>query len=374
MLVGLKQILPKVFAQAVAEIGSDDMSAESIPLTNSVVTSDHGHVITYRFYGSGTWTKQSNNSFVIVFAWNGGCGGGSGSYGSVGGGVGSGDGGAGGAGGNSFVLMLPSYYFDTTTTITVGAGGNGGASRFSNNQAGLPGAVGGQTFVGGISVPIKPAGVGGGGQSVGGNPNAIGGTAGSSSYVMSGGYSIADGTQIGSSNNPTGIVNFAYNPTNAIIGSGTIRMPALPFAVATGGGGGIRSSSIGAGGTPGGSIELFGRIVTYGGMGAPGSPIGGPINYPIGGPGTYFAYPYGFNPSNNALQNNLCSMFVTGGTGGGGTGASVLSAVTFQGGGPGGIGAGGGGGGSRSGGGSVGVGSGPGGRGGQGLVLIFEFV
>lgn len=366
MLVGLKQLQPKVFAEA-----EELMSFSPSPLTNTVVTSTNGQVLVYRFLSSGTWTKQSNNSFVIVFAWNGGCGGGSGSYGRPAGGVQSGSGGAGGAGGNSFVLMLPAYYFGSSTTITVGAGGTGGASITTLNTAGNPGNVGGQTMVGGISVPLKPAGVGGGGWTSGpGNPNAIGGTAGSSSYVMSGGYSIADGTQIGATNNPVSMVNFAYMPADTIIGSSTIRMPCLPFAVSTGGGSGTDSvSSLTTGGTNGGSIILFGNVNTYGGAGAQ---LGnqGSVGQPIGGPGTYLSWPYG-----GVLLNGYGQMFVTGGTGGGGTGqGTTQNPLTQQAGGPGGIGAGGGGGGGRSAGGPSLPTSGKGGPGGQGLVLIYEFI
>lgn len=372
MLLGLKQILPRVYAEAVEQIESDSMSLMAIPLTNSVVTSTNGRVLVYKFYGSGVWEKQSNNSFVVIFSWNGGCGGGSGSYGRPEGGVQSGSGGAGGAGGNSMVLMLPSSYFAASTNITVGAGGNGGASQTSLNTPGLPGSVGGQTFVGALTVPIKPAGVGNGGWTSGpGNPNALGGTAGSSSYVMSGGYSIADGTMIGANNNPSTQTFFALNPTDTIIGSGTIRMPCLPYAVATGGGAGTATNSLAYGGTSGGSIVLFGLVNTYGGTGAPLGIPGGTVGMPIAGPGTYFSWPYG-----GVYQNGYGQMFVTGGTGGGGPGQGTTSEVNWrQSGGPGGIGAGGGGGSGRSAGGLPPPdGSGVGGRGGPGYVAIYEFI
>ena len=368
MQLGLKQILPKVYAEAVEEIESQSFSPA--PLANSVVTSDNGRVLAYKFYGSGVWEKQSNNSFIIMYLWNGGCGGGSGSYGVPGGGVGPGLAGGGGAGGNSLVLMLPGSYFTTSTNITVGAGGNGGASTTGINTTGNPGLVGGQSFVGNLTVPLKPAGVGGGGRAAGGT--SAGGTAGSSSYVLSGGYSIADGTMIGCNANPGAEVNFAYNPALAVIGTGPIQIPCLPYAVATGGGsGGDTVSTAGrSGGTPGGSIILFGNINTMGGYGAQiGNQVG--IGQPMCGPGTYFSWPYG-----GIFQNWYGQMFVTGGTGGGGPGQGATQNVNAQQvGGPGGIGAGGGGGAGRSAGGAPPpAGSGVGGRGGQGYVAIYEFI
>lgn len=360
MLPTLKALQPKVFKDVMARV------EDPAPLTSPVVVrSNNGHVIVNRFLGSGTWSKTSNNSFVIVFAWNGGCGGGSGSRGLTGGG-GIGSGGAGGAPGNAMMLMLPSYYFGTTTTITVGAGGAGGSTQASAGSNGFTGSVGGTSSIGSITIPQTGTGGGGGGTSA---PRALGGRGGMNTYIMSGGYTIPSSQQTGGDAVSSAFGTFAYNPTNSVIGSGTVRMPCLPFMVSTGGGGGMSSSSILAGGTPGGDIELFGLPITYGGVGSPGSPIGGPIPLDQAGAGVYFSYPWGGNQ-----QNNQAMMFVTGGTGGGGANIGTASSAGWNmAGGPGGIGAGGGGGSAASGNGAPSS-SGPGGVGGAGLVLIYEFI
>jgi hypothetical protein len=359
MIPTLKMLQPNAFRDA--------MSApfDPAPMTGPVVvTSNNGRLRVSRFLGSGTWTKTSNNSFVIVFAWNGGCGGGSGRK-SPGGGSGSdATGGSGGAPGNAMMLMLPSYYFGTSTTITVGAGGAGGASVASAATNGNPGAVGGASSIGSITIP--QTGTGGlGGLS---GPSA-GGTGGMNTYIMSGGYTIPSGTQTGASSTTTVAGTYAYVPDYTVIGAGTIRMPCLPFMVATGGGGGIHLAVVALDSTPGGDINLFGNPISIGGACSPQVGNGTAFDLAQAANGTYFDYPYG-----GFLNNGQGMMFVTGGTGGGGAGDNqATGSTTNQRGGNGGIGAGGGGGAPATANGAS-PSSGAGGNGGNGLIIIYEFI
>jgi hypothetical protein len=360
MIPTLRILQPRVFQNVSAAM------VDPAPLTSPVVvTSDHGQVRVAKFYGSGTWTKASNQSFVVVFAWNGGCGGGSGRRGRTGGAGSDFQGGAGGAPGNAMMLMLPSYYFGTSTTITVGAGGAGGASITAANTNGATGSTGGSTSIGSITIP--QTGTGG----TGGGTGGTGGTGGMSTYVMSGGYVIPSGQQTGSSPTTTVYSTMAYVPDYTIIGGGTIQMPCLPFMVSTGGGAGVAGAQIATTPTPGGDINLFGNAISIGGQGVANVPVGTLFDKIIATNGTYFQYPYG-----GAANNNQGMMFVTGGTGGGGAGDNAVTGghpLAVQGGGNGGIGAGGGGGGGASGNGGTTY-SGPGGNGGPGLVIIYEFI
>lgn len=358
MLPTLRMLQPKVFK-----------SLEAMPAPDSspvVVTSTHGQVRVATFRSSGTWTKVSNQSFVIVFAWNGGCGGGSGRKSTTGGLGNDATGGSGGAPGNAMLLMLPSYYFGTSTTITVGAGGAGGASVASAATNGNPGAVGGTSSIGSITIP--QTGTGG----LGGTNNTVaGGTGGMNTYVMSGGYTIPSGTQTGASSSTAIQGAFAYVPDYSIVGSSTIRMPCLPFMVATGGGGSLHMAVVAYDSNPGGDINLFGNPISIGGACAPQVGNGTTFDIVQAPNGTYFAYPYG-----GISNNGQAMMFVTGGTGGGGAGDNQAVGghpITTQRGGNGGIGAGGGGGAPTTSNGSN-PNSGPGGNGGPGLVIIYEFI
>jgi len=363
MLPTLKVLQPKVFVNALKALSDPDPGPMSGPV---VITSDHGQVRVAKFLSSGTWVKSSNQSFVVVFAWNGGCGGGSGRKSPTGGAGADATGGSGGAPGNAMMLMLPSYYFGASTTITVGAGGAGGASVASAATNGNPGAVGGSSSIGSITIP--QTGTGG----LGGVSGAsLGATGGMNTYIMSGGYTIPSSTQTGADSVTTSSGTPARVPDYSVVGSGTVRMPCLPFMVATGGGGGLHLAVVSFDSTPGGDINLFGQPISIGGACAPQVGNGTTFDLALAPNGTYFAYPYG-----GAFNNGQAMMFVTGGTGGGGAGdnQSVGGHPTAtQGGGNGGIGAGGGGGApATANGGSPS--SGAGGNGGSGLVIIYEFI
>lgn len=315
-----------------------------------------------KFRGSGTWDKSPSCKYVIIYAWNGGFGGGGGSSTSAP----AGQAGSGGAGGNSLVMAAPATFFSASTNITVGAGGLGGAGSGSGVvlNPGNDGGIGGQTSIGNIAIPFNAIGVGQGG----GNGLTGGGKSGSSSYVLSNGYSIADGTAIGG-NARSGATTpveqkSAFWPDTTIVGSSTVRIPCNPYAVATGGGGGTTpSGSTSTAPGYGGDIYLFGSIIQYGGTG---------VDQIVGntGLGRYFCWP-GSSYAN--LYN--AQLLVTGGTGGAGSpSGSNTSAPFVPAGGVGGVPGGGGGGGGAGSSSPLVNGSSAGGNAGRGEVWIFEFV
>lgn len=349
---------PLLFSELQPEVVSEARLDPAPLLANTVFTYYNGRLLVSTFRGSGTFTKNLSTSHIIVFAWNGGCGGGGGSVGLPNGNR-NGFGGGGGAGGNALCFTTTASYFASNVTITIGAGGAGGAPQSATFSNGNPGGIGGQTSVGGLAIPTRAGGVGQGGGSatpLGSGISALGGTQGQSSYVMSGGYVLADGTQMGGQGCGTVLgATYPANVSDSITGTGTFQMPVLPFMVTTGGGGAI-PFDLGnlPGAYDGGDIILFGNTISYGGQGGGGATISGTGVGPFAGVGTFLAWPY------------QASMFVTGGTGGGGGGS-----VYQQTGGFGGVGAGGGG--------STGTTpssppSSAGGPGGPGLVIIYEFI
>lgn len=97
------------------------------------------------FTASGTWTKPSGATFVMVEAWGGGGGGGSGRRGAAASARHGGDGGGGGA----YVQRLfRASDLGATETVTIAAGGAGGAAQTVNSTNGINGTAGGNTTFG----------------------------------------------------------------------------------------------------------------------------------------------------------------------------------------------------------------------------------
>ena len=111
------------------------------------------------FTASGTWTKPSTGSFVIILAWGGG-GGGSKNYYPLGGG--------GGGGGACALYIAPLSSLSSSYTVTVGGGGAGGSAQYYGS-----GTAGGNSSVGSLVTAH-----GGGGGVTAGDQDSTGGQGG----------------------------------------------------------------------------------------------------------------------------------------------------------------------------------------------------
>lgn len=307
-----------------------------------------------KFTSSGTWNKLPTTKSVTVFVLNGGSGGGSGRQA---GSTASG-GGGGGAPGGGLVYNILSEFINSSETITVGAGGNGGSAQASINSNGNPGSTGGlSTFGANIGVDFTNAATGGGAggtATIAAGGNAVWSNITWSSFFLYGTSSNATTLFGGTSGNGTNtgggtaLGSPSTSSVNAVIPGGS-----------GGGGAGADSITIRSGGV-GGQIFRLGStansnqqaLTTPYIVGGTGGTESGTIN---GGDG---------NPATNTLSGR-----VTGGSGGGGGGGQSVGSVSGKGG-NGGIpcGAGGGGGGSID-----GTSSGAGGNGARGEVWVYEF-
>lgn len=97
------------------------------------------------FTSSGTWTKPAWAKRVEVYLLSGGCGGASGSRRAT---TTTRVGGAGGTAGTITYGTFNASSLGSTESITIGAGGTGGASVTTNDTAGNFGTVGGRTLFG----------------------------------------------------------------------------------------------------------------------------------------------------------------------------------------------------------------------------------
>lgn len=301
------------------------------------ISATGGDVIVTKFTANGTWTKDANAKKVEIYIWNGGSGGGSGRQGSN---TASSGGGGGGAGSVLAYKGLASL-FDTSETVTIGAGGAGGAAQTSASTNGNPGTQGGASSLGNISITsLLTSGGGGGG--------AATGTGGNSGI----GWIMSTFSQVDLSLNVGG--GDGDNQAGVVGASAGNQTPELLCAAGGAGGGGADSGTERSGGT-GGDILSFGTqgstpitVVAGGTAGLESTTING-------GAGNPFVSTSGGR--------------ISGGSGGGGGGGQSVGLVAGNGG-AGGIPGGGGGGGGGS---LNGTDSGAGGDGGRGEIWVIEY-
>ncbi len=289
-------------------------------------------VIITSFTADGSWTKNADTKWVQYYIWSGGGGGGSGAKFTN-------NAASGGGGGNTNFLVgyADASFFASPETITVGAGGTGGASQTADSSLGNPGTDGGPSSIGTKIVVTGTGTAGNGGRTSGAVTPSVGNSGGIGSFVS--------------------LTGSASSAPNA---GATQPTPVFLCGTATGGGGGgIYQTTFGANGQgrAGGSISQGATVVLAGGTaGVTASANGG---------------------NGNDGSSVAPAAYITGGTGGGGGACSgnVAGASSGGTGGNGGTrgGAGGGGGGCLNSGGTS-VGSGAGGNGGRGEVIIIEYL
>ena len=277
------------------------------------------------FTSSGTWTKPSGATFVMVECWGAGGGGASGSARGTAGANRSG-GGGGGGGAYSYRVFKASD-LGATESITIGAGGAGGAAQVSGG--GAIGNDGGNTSFG-----TKLLAYGGGG--------ALLSSGGGGGGVLSAAVSITAGEP------------FTSATTAGDFGGGSYTAPPSGFGAGAGGNGNTSGTASSAGGCSyqGGA---------GGGAGSGLNTSNNPTNAAAGG---YNAGRTGGGGATNffAAGSAGSALGMGGGGGWGNTGANAFA------GGNGGIAAGGGGGGAGHNG-----NSGAGGNGGNGFCRVYSW-
>jgi hypothetical protein len=269
--------------------------------------------------GASSWSKPAGAKRVRVQLWGGGGGGGGGGRGAAGTLV------AGGGGGGSGACMnfeFNASLLGATETVTIGAGGNAGASASTDSSTGGTGGSGGLSSFGAWVTCYGGGGGVGGSQGAGATGNAGGG-----------GF---QGNQ-GASASTTGAAGVTGVPSTTTSSS----------MAGNGGGGsgaGLPTTHASANGGGGGRFT--------------------PLNLTGGSAGTA---PGGAGASGNSSTTNASTGGIVGASGGGG-GASNAGGIGGSGG-AGGFGAGGGGGGAAP----NGSASGAGGAGGAGYAIITTF-
>lgn len=324
------EVLPKVRVQL--RDGST-VDYDYLPTPTVIHTEQAVANVTRTYTAGDTWNKPAGLKEVLVLAVGAGGGGGSGRRGAA-----SSQRSAGGGGGGGAMVWrrIPAASLASSETITIGAGGPGGAAQTADSSNGNAGTIGGDTSFGTLVIAD------------GGGSGAAGSTGGSGTGGSSGGLASACTPAFGPntwSGHPrvTPSASNGSDGSNGLNGSGA--------APSGGAGGGISAANaVGSGGAGGGC---------YNGGSLTAGPAGGAASGGAGNAGT----------ANVGVQLllDLVSLAVGIGTAGSGGGGSIVG-VAGSGGNAGNYGAGGGGGGASL----NGNNSGAGGNGSGGLVVLVE--
>jgi hypothetical protein len=268
--------------------------------------------VTFKMTASGTFGGFANATRYEIFCWSGGGGGGSGRRGAA---ASARSGGLAGGGTVPTRLSLPAAAITFPVTVTIGAGGTGGAAVGVDDTSGNDGTAGGNTTFGTYL------------QALGGNKGVGGGTAALNPYTALGAATQASGRSFPAATSVTASILV----TNANDNSGH----------ELGGGAGGSGGSISTG-----NADLLGIQANYAGFADPA------LSAPVG--------PAAADVAGTAGSNSALDYIAGFGGGGGGPRAA---------GGAGGRGSGGGGGGASL----NGTASGAGGAGGGGQVTIIGY-